>query len=219
MTRRRHNRFGPFVIGLTGSIAMGKSTAAAMIRGLGIPVFDSDAAVHALTQPKSATVGEIAKRFPGTVRDGILDRQALGRAVFSDPAALRALEAILHPRVRRKRQVWLATQTRGRRAIVAYDIPLLFETGGQHDCDAVWVVSAPDFLQRQRALRRPGMTPEKLAGALARQMPDIEKRARADLVLPTGIGKRETLRRIATAVRVIKQRQTLVAFMRQSSHA
>lgn len=208
---RRARRRAPAIIGLTGSIAMGKSTAAAMLARAGVPVFDADAAVHRLTAPGQPAVALIGAHFPAAVQPGAdgrlaLDRQALGRAVFADPPALARLERILHPRVQAARQAWLAAQTRRRRAVVAFDIPLLFETGGTRACDAVWVVTAPAFLQRQRALRRPGMTLDKLKGALARQWPDAAKRRFADVVLPSGLGRRETLRRIRRALTLLKTR-------------
>jgi dephospho-CoA kinase len=209
MRRRRPARSGPRVIGLTGSIAMGKSTAAAMLAGLGVPVFDADAAVHRLTAPGRPALAAIRQHFPAAVSAGAdgrlsLDRRALGQAAFADPAALARLERILHPCVQAARRAWLAGQARRRRAVVAFDIPLLFETGGERACDVVWVVTAPAFLQRQRALRRPGMTADKLKGALARQWPDARKRRCADVVLPTGLGRRETLRRIRRALKVLK---------------
>ncbi|NBC96970.1 MAG: dephospho-CoA kinase, partial [Deinococcus-Thermus bacterium] len=172
------------VLGLTGSIAMGKSTAAAMLRRIGVPVHDSDAAVHALTGPGGAAVPAIAAAFPGTVTatatGAAVDRRALGARVFGDPAALARLEAILHPLVRARSHAFLCRQARHRMPVVVLDIPLLFETGAEARCDRVLVVSAPAFLQRARVLARPGMTEAKLAGILARQMPDAEKRRLAD---------------------------------------
>lgn len=180
------------ILGLTGSIGMGKSTAAAMFRRDGIAVHDADAAVHDLLRRGGAAVPAVAQAFPEAVRDGAVDRKALGALVFGRPEALRRLEAILHPLVRHRMRRFL--QQAGRRGdkLVVLDIPLLFETGGERFCDAVAVVSAPRLLQRQRVLARPGMTREKFAAILAAQMPDHEKRRRADWVVPTGLGRRPT---------------------------
>lgn len=176
------------VVGLTGSIGMGKSTAARMIRAMGIPVHDADAVVHRLLGRGGAAVALIEAAFPGVSRDGGVDRQALGARVFADQAALRRLEAILHPLVHAVQRRFLARAARRRAPLVVLDVPLLFETGGDRICDAVLVVSAPAAIQRQRVLRRKGMTPEKLTAILAQQMPDWEKRRRASAVIPTGLG-------------------------------
>jgi len=179
------------VIGLTGSIAMGKSTTAAMLRRLGIPVHDADAAVHRLTGPKGRAVAAIAARFPGVVDEtGAVDRRLLGPRVFKDKKELKALEAILHPLVKDEEKRFMQRQYREKRRLVVLDIPLLFETRGEGRCSAVWVVSAPRLLQTQRVLRRPGMTGDRLAAVRARQIPDAQKRRRADLVVPTGLGRR-----------------------------
>jgi len=179
------------VIGLTGSIAMGKSTTAAMLRRLGIPVHDADAAVHRLTAPKGRAVAAIAARFPGCLdARGAVDRRIRGPRVFKDRNELKALEEILHPLVKNEERRFMQRQYREKRPLVVLDIPLLFETRGQGRCDAVWVVSAPRLLQTQRVLRRPGMTGDRLAAVRARQIPDAEKRRRADLVIPTGLGRR-----------------------------
>lgn len=195
------------ILGLTGSIAMGKSTAGQQLRRLGLPLHDSDAVVHRLLAKGGRAVPLIEAAFPGVVVAGGVDRQALGKAVFGAPAALRRLEAILHPLVRRATRQFLARQRRQGRRLVVLDIPLLYETGGEKLCDAVLVVSAPAFLQRQRALARPGMTAEKLAAILARQVPDREKRRRADFVIPTGLGKGFSLRHLQRAVRQMKRGQ------------
>lgn len=189
------------IIGLTGSIAMGKSTAAAMLKRLGLPVFDADTTVHALTGPGGAALLQLETLFPGAVTDQGLDRLAVGAQVFQNPNKKRALEAILHPLVRRQQRAFLQRFRRMRRPAVVLDVPLLFETGGERRCDSVLVVSAPAFLQRQRALARPGMTPQKLAGILKAQMPDAQKRRRADAVIPTGLGKAVTLRALKAALR------------------
>ncbi|MCR6629471.1 MAG: dephospho-CoA kinase [Magnetospirillum sp.] len=192
------------ILGLTGSIGMGKSTAAAMLRRLGVPVHDADATVHRLLGKGGAAVAAIGQAFPGVVEDGAVNRQELGRRVFGQPAELRRLEAILHPLVRRAETEFLKRQRRRRTPLVVLDIPLLFETGGQRRCDRVAVVSCPTFLQAQRVLGRPGMSPARLAAIRAQQMPDHEKRRRADFVLPTGAGKPPVLRglkRIVTLMR------------------
>ena len=186
----------PRIIGLTGSIGMGKSVAAIDLRRLGVPVHDSDAAVHALTRPGGEAVSAIAEAFPEIVSNGVIDRQALGAKVFGDDAAMRRLEAILHPRVRARTRNFLARHARWRTPLVVLDIPLLFETGGEARCDAIAVVTAPEFLQRQRVLRRPGMTEDKFENILARQVPDREKRRWADFVVRTGLGRYHSLRQL-----------------------
>lgn len=195
------------VIGLTGSIGMGKSTAVAMLRRMGIPVHDADAAVHALIGPGGLAVEEIATAFRGVVRKGIVDRKRLGDAIFKDPVARAKLEAILHPRVRRAAQAFVRQQVRLRRDLVVLDIPLLFETGGEQLCDAVIVVSAPGPIQRQRVLSRPGMSREKFTGILSAQLSDREKRRRADFVVQTGLSKGHTLRQLARVVRMLRAGQ------------
>jgi dephospho-CoA kinase len=195
------------VLGLTGSIAMGKSTAADMLRRRGIAVYDSDVGVHRLLGQGGRAVPAIAQRFPGVVRDGAVDRGALGGIVFGDAAALKALEAIVHPLIRQDQARFLRAAVRRRARVVVLDVPLLFEAGTHRLCDAALVVSAPAWLQRQRVLRRPGMTREKLAGILAKQMPDAEKRRRADAVIPTGLGKRPAWRSLGVAVRRLRARK------------
>jgi dephospho-CoA kinase len=196
------------VVGLTGSIGMGKTTAATMLRRLGVPLFEADAYVHRLMGPGGAAVGAVAAAFPDVVgADGGIDRQHLGARVFGRPEALHRLEGILHPLVRAaERRFVRAAQVR-RDPIAVLDIPLLFETGGDRRCDYVIVVSAPAFLQRQRVLRRPGSSDSRLDAILAAQMPDSEKRRRADFVVPTGLGKDATLRRLKAIVRLLKGRQ------------
>ncbi len=181
------------VVGLTGSIGMGKSTAAAMIRRLGIPVFDADLAVHRLMAKGGRAVAPIAARFPDVEIGGAIDRKALGRAVFGQKAELKALEAILHPMVREAEQRFIRSTALTRQGLVVLDIPLLFESRRDLDCDVTIVVTAPAFLQRQRVLRRPGMTDERLRQILALQMPDAEKRRRADFVIQTGLGQAPAL--------------------------
>ena len=192
------------ILGLTGSIGMGKSTAAAMFRRLGVPVFDSDAAVHRLLGKGGGAVSKIREAFPGAVKDGAVDRQALGARVFADPAALRRLEAIVHPLVRREEEKFLRAARRRHAPLVVLDIPLLFESRGECRCDATVLVSAPRTVQEARVLARPGMTRAKLAGIRAQQMPEAQKRRRADFIVLTGGGKRRTfdaLRRIVRAMR------------------
>lgn len=190
------------IFGLTGSIAMGKSTAAGMLRRLGVPVHDSDAVVHRLLAKDGAAVPLVAETFPSVVRGGAVDRQSLGAVVFADPAALQKLESLLHPLVSQQALTFLKQSAAAHARLVVLDIPLLFETSAQRRCDATIVVSAPGLVQRQRALARPGMTPAKLAGILARQMPDAIKRRRADFVVPTGLGFGVTLRALRRVVRL-----------------
>ncbi|WBV42018.1 dephospho-CoA kinase [Pseudoroseomonas cervicalis] len=184
------------ILGLTGGIGMGKSTAAATFRRHGVPVFDADAAVHRLQARGGRAVAPIGRAFPGTTRDGAVDREALRRAVLGDRAALTQLERIVHPLVRDEERRFLARARRAGRRLVVLDIPLLFETRGEARCDAVVVVSAPAATQRARVLRRPGMTPERLAAILARQTPDPEKRRRADHVIRTGLSRAHARRAI-----------------------
>jgi len=179
-----------FILGLTGSIGMGKSAVAAMFRGLGVPVFDADAAVHELQGPGGACVMPIERAFPGTTGPEGVDRQKLGAAVFGNPAALKVLESIVHPEVGELRRAFLADNAQA--PLIVFDIPLLFEKTGNHGLDAVVVVSAPAGQQRERVLARPGMTEEKFAQILALQVPDAEKRERADYVIDTGVSLAET---------------------------
>jgi len=175
-----------FVLGLTGSIGMGKSTSARFFAEAGVPVHDADATVHRLYEGDA--VGAIEAAFPGTTANGKVDRDKLGRCVLDDAAALKRLEAIVHPLVRAAEERFLATAEAAGARVAVLDIPLLFETGGDCRVDAVVVVSAPVDMQRMRAFARPGMTDEKLATILAKQMPDDEKRRRADFVLDTSKG-------------------------------
>lgn len=177
----------PFVLGLTGSIGMGKSATAAMFAARGVPVHDADAAVHKLYGPGGAAAAAIGAAFPGTLApDGSVDRAALRGAVLDRPEALARLERIVHPLVGQVAQNFLA---RNRDApLVLLDIPLLYETGGEGRCDAVLVVTAPPEIQRARVLARPGMDAAALGAILAKQMPDAEKRARADFVIDTSRG-------------------------------
>ena len=171
-------------IALTGSIGMGKSTVALMFEAAGVPGCDADAEVRRLQGPGGALVERIGERFPGTVEGGVLNREKLAGAVLDDPAELAALEAIVHPSVRDAREAFIATY-RDAPALL-FEIPLLFETGGEKEFDKVIVVSAPADVQRARVFERAGMTEEKLDAILTRQVPDEEKRARADFVIDTG---------------------------------
>lgn len=191
-----------FVLGLTGSIGMGKSTTAKMFAAEGVPVQDADAVVHRLYEGEAT--GEIEAAFPGSTANGRVNREKLSR-VLGDPAAIKKLEQIVHPLVARARDKFLAEAERGGAKVAVLDIPLLFETGGEARCDAVAVVSAPADMQRARAFERSGMTDGKLAAIMAKQMPDAEKRRRADFVVDTSKGfdaaraqVREILARIAT---------------------
>lgn len=188
-----------FVLGLTGSIGMGKSATAAMFAKLGVPVHDADAAVHALYGPGGAAADAIGREFPGTLAPrGGVDRAALREAVLGDAARLKRLEALVHPLVRRESEAFLARHAQA--PLVVLDIPLLYETGGEGRCDAVAVVSAPAEVQRERVLARPGMNEAAFAAILAKQMPDAEKRARADYVIDTGHGFAKTEAEVARLV-------------------
>jgi dephospho-CoA kinase len=196
---RRADRRWPFaIIGLTGSIAMGKSTAASLLRKCGWPIYDADASVHQLYKPGGPAVKPIVAAFGPTALNpqGGIDRQAVGGIVFGDAAKLRQLESIIFPMLGDQRRHFFLKAAFMRRRAVILDIPLLFETARARTCDIIAVVSAPSFLQRQRAMARPGMTAERLKGILARQTPDAIKRRYADLVIPSGLGKREALRRL-----------------------
>ena len=192
------------VLGLTGSIGMGKSTTSAMFEAEGVPVYDSDAAVHALYAVGGAAVGPVEAAFPGVVVDGAVDRARLSAAVVGNPEALAKLEAIVHPLVGAHRIGFFEKAKAAGQDIVVLDIPLLYETGGEKKVDKVVVVSAPADVQRARVLARPGMTPEKFEAILARQTPDAEKRARADFVIDTGKGldhARQQVRDLLTLLR------------------
>jgi dephospho-CoA kinase len=177
-------------LGITGSIGMGKSTVAALFASEGVPVFDADAAVHRLQGPGGTLVAEIESHFPGTTGPEGVDRGTLAERVLGAPDELRRLEALVHPAVARERESFLTAN--GAAPLVVHDIPLLFEAGGWRQVDKIAVVSAPAEVQRARVLARPGMTADKLERILARQMPDEEKRARADFVIPTGGTLEET---------------------------
>ena len=188
----------PFVLGITGSIGMGKSTVAGMFAELGVPVFDADAVVRSLQGSGGGLVESIEAAFPGTTGPDGVDRAKLGAAVFDDPAALARLEAIVHPAVRAARQAFLCEHADA--DLVVFDIPLLFEKGGADDVDAIAVVSAAPEVQSARVLARPDMTAERFQDVLALQMPDAEKRARADYVIDTGTALAETRKEVARLV-------------------
>jgi dephospho-CoA kinase len=195
------------ILGLTGSIGMGKSTAAKMLRQMGVPVYDADAAVHRLQAPGGIALPPIEAAFPGVVKNGVLDRQALGARVFGNKEALRRLEAIVHPLVAREQRRFIRRAAMNREPLVVLDIPLLFEGLGERRVDGVLVVSAPAFLQRQRVMARPGMTAEKFAGILKQQVPDSQKRRKATVVIPTGLGLAPTRAALTKAVRELTKKQ------------
>jgi len=186
----RQERDQPFILGLTGSIGMGKSAVARMFQGLGVPVFDADAAVHALQAANSPLLPTIEAAFPGSTGPGGVDRSSLGAQVFGNPAALARLEGVMHPAVARMRAEFLAEHAH--HPLIVFDIPLLYEKGSAGMVDAVAVVSAPFEFQRERVLARPGMTEEKFAQILKLQVPDAEKRAQADFIIDTGVSLAET---------------------------
>ncbi|TCS64869.1 dephospho-CoA kinase [Varunaivibrio sulfuroxidans] len=192
-----------FVLGLTGSIGMGKSTAAHHFRRLGIPVFDADRTVARLMAKGGRAVMPIAALFPSAIRGGAVDHAALAKRVFEDHAALRRLEEVLHPMVDEERRVFLQKWRRQRRPLVVLDIPLLYEIGGERLCDGVAVVSAPLPVQRRRVLARPNMTEHRFRAILARQISDREKRRRADFIIPTGLSRAHGFRAVRRIVRDI----------------
>jgi len=195
------------LIGLTGSIGMGKSTTAAMFREAGVPVYDADAAVHDLYDEGGAAVGPVGEAFPGVVKDGKVDREALRQRVLGQPEDLKRLNAIVHPLVGKDR-IGFFDRAKARGAdMVVLDIPLLFETGGHLNMDAVVVVTAPPEMQRERVLARPGMTPERLDAILAQQMADAEKRARAHFVVDTSRGLEAAREQVAEIIAVMRDPQ------------
>ena len=187
-------------LGLTGSIGMGKTETANMVRALDIPVFDADATVHQLYGVGGKAVAPVEAAFPGVTRDGAVDRERLGEMVLSDPQAIARLEAIVHPLVRDEQKSFLAEAEAAGADIVVLDIPLLFETGGEDRVDRIVVVSAPAAVQRTRVLERPGMTPDKFEAILEQQVPDVDKRARADFIIETDKGLDDALRQVKAVV-------------------
>jgi dephospho-CoA kinase len=192
------------LIGLTGSIGMGKSTTAAMFREAGVPVYDADAAVHDLYDRGGAAVGPVGEAFPGVVVDGRVDRERLRQAVLGKPEELKKLNAIVHPLVGQDRVGFFEKARADGAEMVVLDIPLLFETGGHANMDAVVVVTAPAEMQRERVLARPGMTPERLDAILAQQMADADKRARAHFVVDTGHGLEPARKQVAEIIAAMR---------------
>jgi len=193
------------VIGLTGSIGMGKSTTAALFEAEGVPAHDADAEVHALYDVGGKAVALIDQAFPRVVKDGKVDRAALSARVMGDPAALKSLEEIVHPLMGEARAAFFEAARQAGKGLVLVDVPLLFETGGEGRVDVVVVVSAPHDQQRERVMARSGMSAEKFEAILARQMPDAEKRRRADYVIDTGQGiesARDQVRAVIAKLRV-----------------
>jgi dephospho-CoA kinase len=195
------------LIGLTGSIGMGKSETARMFARLGLPVYDADAAVHRLYAAGGAAVAPIETAFPGVAKDGAIDRAYLAARVLNDRDAMRRLEAIIHPLVGQAQMDFLLAAERDGAPMVVLDIPLLFETGGETRVDVTVVVSAPAETQRARVLARPGMTVEKFESILAKQRPDAEKRAKADAVVETGLGLDHAFAQILALVEALKGRK------------
>ncbi|MDE2488137.1 MAG: dephospho-CoA kinase [Alphaproteobacteria bacterium] len=205
------------VLGLTGSIGMGKSTTATMFRDLGVPVYDADAAVADLYKAGGAAVGPVGEAFPGVVKDGAIDREALRQAVLGKAEALKRLNAIVHPLVGRDRVDFFQAAEKMGADMVVLDIPLLYETGGDANMDAVVVVSAPPDMQRERVLARPGMTPDRLDAILAQQTPDAEKRARAHFVVDTSHGLEPARVQVAEIVAIMRDPQRRPAARRRDS--
>jgi dephospho-CoA kinase len=188
------------VIGLTGSIGMGKSTTAAMFREAGAPVYDADAAVHALYDVGGAAVEPVGAAFPGVVKDGRVDREALRQAVLGKPDEMKRLNGIVHPLLGKARGSFFEDAQKAGADFVILDVPLIFETGGEKNMDAVIVCSAPAEMQRERVLAREGMSPERLDAILAQQVPDAEKRARADYVVDTSRGLEAAREQVAAII-------------------
>jgi dephospho-CoA kinase len=196
-----------FILGLTGGIGMGKSQTARLFRQLGVPVHDADEAVHTLYAAGGAAVAPVGEAFPGSVVGGIVERAKLSSLLVAEPGALARLESIVHPLVLLAEEQFLATEAARRTPIVVLDVPLLFETRRDSVTDAVAVVSAPADVQRARVARRPGMTQEKLEALLARQMPDVEKRAKADFIIETGAGVDYALHQVKRILGLVAERE------------
>jgi dephospho-CoA kinase len=191
------------VIGLTGSVGMGKSTTATLFAEAGVPVFDADAAVHRLYA--GAAVAPVEAAFPGVTKDGAIDRAALGAMVIGDHAAMKRLEAIVHPLVRREREAFLERHRAAGAPMVVLDIPLLLEGGGAGEVDVVVVVSAPKPVQKERVLARPGMTEARFEAILAKQMPDAEKRRHARFIVETGTGLADAARQVRAIIAALEE--------------
>jgi dephospho-CoA kinase len=198
----------PILIGLTGSIGMGKSETARMFAEFGFPVYDADAAVHSLYQPCGEAVEPVAKAFPGAVKDGAVDRTALAAILQKDPANFAKLEAIVHPLAAKQQRAFVAAALEAGAEMAVLDVPLLFESGGDSRVDIVVVVSAPEDIQRQRAMARPGMTAEKFSAIVKRQMPDEEKCLLADYVVDTGQGLEYARQQVRKIVEDLRQKQS-----------
>ena len=207
------------ILGLTGSIGMGKSAAAMTLRRLRLPVFDADHVVHRLLAPGGGAVERVVAVFPGVrAANGGIDRSLLGQRVFGDPGALSRLERIIHPMVEAAEKRFRVHARARREPIVVLDIPLLFESRSERRCDYVLVVSAPRLVQRQRVLRRRGMTENRLAAILSNQIPDREKCRRADFVVPTGLSRVMSLRRLRAIVRLLRAEKFPVTRQRRSMY-
>jgi dephospho-CoA kinase len=207
------------VLGLTGSIGAGKSTAAMTLQRLGLPLFDADYVVHRLLAPRGHAVEAVAAAFPGVrAANGGIDRSLLGQRVFGDPEALSELERIIHPMVEAREKQFRAHARARREPIVVLDIPLLFESRSERRCDYILVVSAPRLVQRQRVFRRPGMTENRLAAILSNQTPDREKRRRADFVVLTGLSRAMSLRRLRAIVRLLRAQKLPVTRQRRNMY-
>ncbi len=196
-----------YLVGLTGSIGMGKSETAKMFAKLGVPVYDSDAAVHKLYEKGGAAVAPISQTFPGVVKDGHVDRAELSKKLAADPSGFKKLESLVHPLVAAEQRKFLEKAQQDGAEIVVLDIPLLFETGGQTRMDAVVVVSAPHHIQRERVLARAGMSADKLDQILSRQTPDVEKRAKAHFVIETDKGLDRAFEDVKKVVAALHQRR------------
>lgn len=194
-----------FILGLTGSIGMGKSTVAAQFQRLGARVVDADALVHQLMAPRGAAYAPIAAAFQQAVENGRINRQVLGRIVFAEDARLKQLEHILHPLVRGQIKKEIRRAEYLRHKLLLLEIPLLYETGAEALCDAVAVTTAPAFIQRRRVMQRPGMTETKFRHILQHQLPDAEKRKRADAVIHTGLGRAASMRAVSTILTAIRK--------------
>ena len=192
------------IIGLTGSIGMGKTTASCMLNRLGLPICDSDLLVHEMLARGGVAVSLVGAAFNGVIQNGAVDRTTLGKRVFSDLGALKRLEEIIHPLVRLKQVQFIKICRRQNRFAGILDVPLLYEVNTDQICDFTIVVSAPEFIQKQRVMARAGMTAARFTETLARQMPDIEKQKRADFVVPTGLNKRHTLNRLSKIIRTFQ---------------
>ena len=206
------------VIGLTGSIGMGKSTTAAMFAAEGVPVYDADAEVHVLQGPGGAAVAPIEAAFPGVVKNGAVDRGVLGARVLGDPEAIRRLESIVHPLLGASRAAFFEKAEANGADMVVLDIPLLFETGGEKRVDAVVVVSAPEAMQRDRVLARPGWAADRLDAVLAKQLHDTEKRARAHFVIDTSQGLEPAHEQVRRVISTLKSGREVLEAGREPTH-